>query len=374
MPDRRFVLFGTALILVALACGPATSPVENDPAVVATRVAATLAAMDAGGTDATPSSVPPPVATPLPARLWKSYGEGGPTGWWLENGTAAGVTLPVEPGQYYDYSTSNGKILYASHFANSGAGPGNLAVSDLWMVDYPSGAPEAVIPTDTVVEAMWAPDGTGVVYILAAPTTYELRYRSLTGDDRLLASNVSPTWSVSPGGGLVAFTRETGYDGPGAPGLFVVSTAGGPETQVSDIDRHGAGSIADMPEWSEDSSQVAIANYGFAPGELIIAASDGSSSGPVLPEESLSADPTFVSVPTAVLWHPDGRHLVALANTSETMGGPSPLVVYELDDTLHTITGAATFGQGYALIGWNVPGESLYFLDENSQVVAATLP
>ena len=373
MPNRRFMLVGAALTLAALACGPTTPTAGENASVVATRVAATLTALLTDTPEATATPVPPPVATPLPPRLWKSYVSGGPTGWWLEDGTASEVTLPVEPGQYYDYSAANGKILYASHFANSGAGPGSLAVSDLWMVDYPSGTPVALIPSDTVVEALWTPDGAGLVYILATPATYELRHRSLAGEDRLLASNVSPTWGVSPSGSLAAFTRETGYDVPGAPGLFVVSMAGGPETQISAADRHGAGGIEDRPEWSHDDGHVALSNWGFAPGELVIAASDGSFSGPVLAEESLSVDPILGSAPTAVIWHPDGRHLVGFANYAESMGGPSPLVLYELDDTLHTITGGAVLGQGYSLVGWNVPGESLYILDENNRVVLVTL-
>ena len=373
MPDRRLVLSCAAVILVVLACGPGASIGSEDPAVIATRVAATLEAMR-GDTPVPPSPLPPPAATPLPARLWKSYVSGGPGGWWLQDGSATEVVLPVEPGQYYDYSVANGKILYASHFASTGAGPGNLAVSDLWMVDYPSGTPEALIASDTIVEALWTPDGAGLVYIHAAPTTYELRYRSLAGEDRLLASDVAPTWSVSPSGSLVAFTRETGYDVPGEPGVFVVSTAGGPETRVSDADRHGTGGIEDRPEWSFDELHLAVSNWGFAPGELVIAASDGSSTGPLLADESLSSDPVYSSAPVGVIWHPDGRHLVGFANFAESLGGPSPLVLYELDDTLHTITGAALLGQGYSLIGWNVPGESIFILDENNQVVVVSLP
>jgi hypothetical protein len=374
MPNRRFLLLAAAVTLPALACGPVAATGGDEASIIATRVAGTLAALLTDTPEATVSPLPPPVATPLPARLWKAYISGGPTGWWLEDGTASEITLPVEPGQYYDYSAANRKILYASHFASSGAGPGNLAVSDLWMVDYPSGTPEALIPSDTVVEAMWAPNGVGLAYILATPATYELRYRSLAGDDRLLASNISPTWSVSPSGSLVAFTRETGYDVPGAPGLFVVSIAGGPETQVSDADRHGAGSIEDQPEWSYDDGHLALSNWGFAPGELVIAASDGSSSGPVVAEESLSVDPILGSAPTVAIWHPDGRHLVGFANYAETMGGPSPLVLYELDDTLHTITGGVVLANGYSLVGWNVPGESIFIVDESNQVVLIPLP
>ena len=370
MPQRRFIVVAAALTLASLACGPAVSTIGEDAGAVATRVAATLRALR---TD-TPEVVVPPEATPLPARLWKSYSSGGATGWWLEAGSATEVTLPVEPGQYYDFSPANGKILYASHFANAGAGPGNLAVSDLWMVEYPSGSPTALIPGDTVVEALWAPDGSGVVYIGATPTTYELRYRSLTGDERLLASHVAPTWSVSPSGSHVAFTRETGYDVPGAPGLFVVSMAGGTETMVSSADRQGAGGIEDQPTWSPDETRLALPNYGFAPGHLVIAAADGSLDTTLSFAPAVAEDPVLGSFPSVVLWHPDGRQLVGVSGYAEGMGGPWALVVYQLADDGHTVVSAARFGTGFGLVGWNVPGRSLYAQDQNGQLSLMTLP
>lgn len=369
---RRFapVLSVLACGIAALACAAPSG--GND--VVLTSVAATLTSIAAAAPTETPTPEPTPTPAPLPPRLWKSYSSGGPTGWWLENGSATEVTLPVEPGQYYDYSPVNGKMLYASHFATSGAGPGNLAVSDLWMVDYPSGSPTALIPTDTVVEALWAPDGSGFVYIGATPTTYELRYRSLAGDERLLASNVAPTWGISPSGSHVAFTRETGYEVPGAPGLFVVSTAGGPETMVSSADRHAAGSIEDRPMWSPDETRLALPNYGFAPGNLVIAAADGSLDTTLGFTAEVAADPVLGSFPSAVLWHPDGKQLAGASNYAEGMGGPWALVLYRLADDGHTVVSGARLGTGFTLIDWNVPGQSVYVVDENNQVALVTLP
>jgi len=346
----------------------------GDGGAIETGVAATLTSVAAAAPTEPPTPAPTPTAAPLPARLWKSYSSGGDTGWWLENGTAIEVTLPVEPGQYYDYNSVNGKILYASHFATSGAGPGNLAVSDLWMVDYPSGTPLALIPNDTVVEALWAPDGSGFLYIGATPTTYELRYRSLAGEDRLLASSVAPTWGVSPSGSQVAFTRETGYEVPGAPGLFVVSTAGGPETMVSSAERHGTGSIEDRPTWSADETRLALPNYGYAPGTLVIAAADGSLDTTLGFTPELAADPVLGSYPQTVLWHPDGQQLVGVSNYAEGMGGPWALVLYQLDDDGHTVVSGARLGTGLSIIDWNVSGQSLFALDENGQVVLVSLP
>ena len=356
--------------VAALACALPSGEVGS----IQTSVAATLTSVAAAVPTDTATPEPTPAPAPLPPRLWKSYSSGGGTGWWLENGTAVEVTLPVEPGQYHDYNSVNGKILYASHFAAIGAGPSNLAASDLWMVDYPSGTPTALISTDTVVEALWSPDGSGFVYIGATPATYELRFRSLAGEDRLLAVNVSPTWSVSPNGAAVSFTRETGYDLPGAPGLFVVSTAGGPETMVSSADRHGAGSIDDRPIWTIDGSLLAMPNYGFAPPTLVIAAADGSLDANLSYAPDVTDDPTVGSAPTAVLWHPDGQHLVAITNYSESMGGPSPVFLFELGADRHTVVSATPLGLGIGLVDWNVPGHSFFILDENANVALVNVP
>src|SRR3990172_9046762 len=244
------------------------------------RVPAALPSVAAAVPTDTATPEPTPTPAPLPPRLWKSYSGGGDTGWWLENGTAIQVTLPVEPGQYYDYNSVNGKILYASHFATTGAGPSNLAASDLWMVDYPSGTPTALIPTDTVVEALWSPDG----------------------------------------------------------------------------------------------SFLAMPNYGFAPPTLVIAAADGSLDANLSYAPDVTDDPTVGSAPTAVLWHPDGQHLVAITNYSESMGGPSPVFLFELGADRHTVVSATPLGLGIGLVDWNVPGHSFFILDENANVALVNVP
>lgn len=370
MRVRILFLVAVGLLGATLSC-VAVPTASGD--LVATGVAATLAASTPS---ATPTLPPTPEPAPLAPRLWMSYSSGGETAWWLQNGTVTQATLPVEPGQYYDHSPANGKILYASHFASKGEGPGNLAVSDLWMVDYPSGTPEMLIPDDIVVEALWTPDGAGFVYILATPETYELRHRLLAGGDTLLASNVSPTWSVSPTGTAVAFTRETGYDVPGAPGLFVVPISGGPEVMISSEDRHGTGSVQDQPIWSLDGAHLALPNFGEFPWKMIVASPDGAFSSPLAFTPELAGDPSLGSVPTTILWHPDGIHLVGVGNVAigEGMGGPSPILLYTLAEDGYTVTAATQIATGHGLIDWNVPGRSVYIINENGQPALATLP
>ena len=370
MRHTSFGLTVLALAAAALACdvpGLGSGAVQTSVAATLTSVAQTASAE-------TPTPAATPTLPPRPPRLWKSPGTGGTDAWWLEHGKASRVNLLFEPGEYYDYNPVNGKVLYASHFAFSGAGPGNLAVSDLWMADYPSGPESTLIATDTVVEALWAPDGSGFFYIGATPETYELRYRALSGEDRLLARDLAPTWNVSPPGNYVAFTRETGYNVPGAPGLFIVASEGGSEWQGSSSDRHGAGSIDDRPIWSADESRLALPNYGFAPPTLVIAAIDASFEADLAYAPEVAADPTIGTAPTAVLWHPDNQHLVAITNASEAMGGPSPIFLYELAPDGRTVIAATPLGSGIGLIDWDVPGVSFFILSESGEVTLVNLP
>ncbi|HET7009287.1 MAG TPA: hypothetical protein VFI11_00805, partial [Anaerolineales bacterium] len=252
----------------------------------------------------------------------------------------------------------------------------NLASSDLWMADYPVGTVSTIVAEDTVVEAQWAPDGQALAYILATPTRYELHWRTLDGEDRIIATDLAPTWSIAPTGDLVAFTRESGYELVGAPGLYVVPVTGGAEVKLADVDRHGAGSIDDRPQWSFDGKHVALGYFteGTLPFGLVIAASDGSSSHSVTYAPDVDADIAGGGVPMNVWWHPDGRSLVGLGGTVVTMGGPQDAVVFELDDSLSQIVSATSFGTVAAIIDWAIPGEAVWVLAESGELVALSLP
>jgi hypothetical protein len=363
-------LLGLLAAAAALACDVSTLT----GGAVQTSVAGTLTSVAQTASAETPTPGATPTLPPLPPRLWKPYGSGGTDAWWLEHGKASQVILLFEPGEYYDYNHVNGKALYASHFAFSGAGPANLAVSDLWMADYPGGSESVLISTDSVVEARWAPNGMGVFYIGATPETYELRYRALSGEDRLLASNVAPTWNVSPPGNYVAFTRETGYNVPGSPGLFIVPAEGGAEWQVSSADRHGAGSIDDRPIWSLDELRLALPNYGFAPPSLVVAAIDASFEAELAYAPEVAANPAIGTAPTNVLWHPDHQHLVAITNYSDAMGGSSAVFLYELAPDGRTVVAATQLATGISLIEWDVPGVSFFVLNDSGEVTLLSLP
>jgi Tol biopolymer transport system component len=302
------------------------------------------------------------------------YQCGGTDAWRLGPGTPTRITLPVPIGQYYSYSIATDQIAHAQTFADHGAGPGNLAVSDLSLLNVSTGE-VTVIYADDVVEALWSPDGTRLAYIIATSTTYELRVREPDGTDRLLASDVSLTWGFSPSGDAIAFTRESGYETPGTPGLYVVSVDSGTEVQVSDVDKSGTGSIDDRPSWTQDGQFVVLYHYGgpSAP-RVVIAAADGSGSWDITLDEALSSNWWYTPSITTMLWYPDGERALALPSTSQEMGGPPPLVLFTYDPATHTLFEGTEIGTVNTIIGWDVPGETLWLVSAGGDVERMSAP
>jgi Tol biopolymer transport system component len=275
------------------------------------------------------------------------------------------MKLPVSMGQYYGYATQTGRILMAQVFADHGAGPGNAAVSDLSILDLQSGQVRQIL-SDNVVEAAWGPDGESFAYVLARPSTYELRWRSAEGQDSLLAKDVSFTWSLAPSGEAIAFTRESGYNLSAAPGLFVVTVPNAEEIHLSDADKGGAGSISDRPVWSPDSQEVIFSLWGGAETRLILARADGSQ------VFDLGVDPSAADVWWSglqipdLLWYPDGDQVLVSSSATNPdngaggMGGTTALVAYRLDRANHRLAEGRLVGDSMGLIDWDVPGKSIW--------------
>jgi hypothetical protein len=280
------------------------------------------------------------------------------------------VDIPELNFAQYDISGQTGQVLYASHFPDKGAGPSNLSASDLWIYDPATQESQLVFDHENVVEALWTPDGGAFVYLLATPESYELRWRSLAGEDILLARDVIPTFSISPSGSQVAFTRETGYNLPGAPGLYTVSITGQGEKQISSADRHGAGSISDQPLWSPDEQHIILPlqaeglTYPF-----VLINTDGSKTIPL----SYTTDvPQTVQerVITPVLWHPDGGHLLGV-NYPGMMDpiGSQEIATFALNLENGQISSVQTVFQGTALpLDWQEPGKSAWVLEEGKRL------
>ncbi|MBK8904872.1 MAG: hypothetical protein IPM53_27075 [Anaerolineaceae bacterium] len=283
MKSRTIILL-TSLWLLA-ACTPdavvPTPEVESRPTVIATAVAEMLETAVAP----TPFPLPTPTAVSLtptaePATFTPRFDkflpfaaiEGGNnqlTGLVRQGDSWQLDTVPYPPGLFdeelgyalsissvdSDYAMATDRLLAWSF--GSGAGPGNLAVGQLFIADVATAAVEIV--ADNVVSAGWAPNGQDFAYILATPETYELRWRTASGEDWLLAVDVPHSLKVSPDGRTVAFTRESHYGLDGAlPGLYVVDIETGIETRISSLDRAGYGGsgLFWKPHWTPDSSQV----------------------------------------------------------------------------------------------------------------------
>jgi Tol biopolymer transport system component len=281
-------------------------------------------------------------------------------------------------GEYYGYSPQSNRILMAAEFGDHGAGPGNVAVSDMSILDLGTGEVTQIFP-DNVVEAEWGPDGASFAYILATPASYELRWWTEDGEDRLLASDVSFTWSVAPSGQAVAFTRETGYELKAAPGLFVVTVADAREVMLSDADKGGVGSITDRPVWSPDSQEVIFSLWGGAETRVILGRADGSQAFDLGVDPS-AADAWWsgLQIP-GLLWYPDGDHVLVNSSASNPdagaggMGGATAIVVYRVDRAARQLADGRLVGEMMGLIGWNIPGESFWSIGHDGKPKSVAL-
>ncbi|MCB8939382.1 MAG: hypothetical protein H6655_13295 [Ardenticatenaceae bacterium] len=277
-----------------------------------------------------------------------------------------------------DYAVATDRLLAWTF--GGGAGPGNLAVGQLFIVNVAT--EEVEIVADNVVSAGWAPNGLDFAYILATPETYELRWRTAAGEDKLLAVDVPHTLKVSPDGRFVAFTRESWYEVDGTPpGLYVVEIETGIETQISPLDRAGYGGTGLY--WKPDGSHVFL----FATGNddraetpheegYAWAATDGSFQH-FLPVSAFKA--FFVGEPlsNSELVRCVGGPALFAANQIVLPVGECPafgpanpetaqFAVFALDPQSGEVrlTAVLPTPNTAQLLTWDTPGESVFVLDE----------
>lgn len=349
-----------------LAAGACLGAAPEAPAATATPTeapAAPTATRAPVEPTATATPAPLPTATAAPQRtLWKP--EHG--GLWLLGEGQPQMLLGVAEARarfpwWTDASAAAMQVLLASRFPDHGAGPGNVSVSDLWLLDLETGEERPIVAQETVVEARWAPDGEHFAYLRMTPETHELVWRSLAGgEERVLATGAALKFSVSPSSRAVAFTRESGYGMEIEPGLYVVEVSSGEERRVAEVDVAGAGSIGHRPAWSPDGRQLLLPVPG-SPEEArgtLRAAADGSGAAFLEPAEALLEEPWGEQPPWPILWHPDGRRFVGLV---ELMLPPRQWVIlYQMDGA--RISGAQVLAEGeeLRLAGWRVPGHSVW--------------
>jgi hypothetical protein len=362
------------LLLVGMILAGCTLPEETttDPTAVQEMLNTLSAATDtpkaAPEALATAPLVPEPAITPA-YYVFPPFGIAGTTAWIVEAGEPTRLTLPDLAYNQYDHSPVTGKLLHPSRFPDHGAGPANLSVGDLWIYDIVSQTDEMIFQEENIVEAMWAPDGQGFVYLKATETNYELRFHNLSGEDWLIVEGAAPVFSLSPDGQQVGFTRETGYQ-VGDPGLYVIPVTGGEARKVSSVDRQGAGSVADFPLWSQDSRFILLpVSYIYDSPRWFLIATDGSlekqlTFGPGVPEAFQRQD--F----NPGIWLPDGSGFVG--TQSQGMMDPpyaQEVAVAELDLETAEITRVTPVDYGALFpAAWETPGERLWMIDEDGKL------
>lgn len=339
---------------------------------------ATPESSDATETPATEASTPSPEgeddATAVPQEegqsgstgtsqsfVWSCYLCPGNQAWLFDNGQASRIELPVALEYFFDYAPESGRVLYTTPLPLLGAGPGQISVHDLWVLDMASGQSQPIFSDQTIVEAMWAPDGEHLAYVLATGDTYELHWRALSGEDKLLASDVAFTFSVSPQGDKVAFTRESNYNTAGQPGLYVVDVASGEEQMLADADRAGSGSIEDKPVWSPSGQYMLLPTFGTTagPGLLRIAA-DGSEAMALQFDPALSGEEWYGTEPFNPYWIDETQFIASAFGPNGMQGGDSALVLYQLNDALDTIVAGEVITDQGSFVAVDVPGSSVW--------------
>jgi hypothetical protein len=346
---------------------------------------------------------PTPFATLAPATSL-TYAIGtyfdGARGWVLRglvpaNGGWAAADLPLPAGiqaTTIDYDPQSNRGLTWEFTPGVGSGPANLASGPLVAADFTAGTAETLLP-EHVVAARWAPGGQGYAYLLATDTTYELHARDAAGNDRLLAADIPREFSFNPAGTAIAFTRESNYNLPSPPGLYVVDLAGGAERQLSDADRMGTGGIgpAWAPIWSPGGESILLRAYADASERLVWAEAGGAWSQTI----SLSAIDAAAGRALGMDNVCNNQEFLPIAATTLVFGaGPCPeeplmgalpeathIVVAELDPATGALTPAGSVPAPtniFAFLDWDPAARALVVsqpvMPDGTEAFNVTLP
>ncbi|MGB0388847.1 MAG: hypothetical protein ACPGWR_28840, partial [Ardenticatenaceae bacterium] len=287
------------------------------------------------------------------------------------------VTLspPLQAIWGSDYARATNRVLYWRYIPG-GSGPSNLSVGTLHIFDVNTGQNQFIL--DQVHSAAWAPNGQDFAYIVAKPDTYELRWRTAGGEDKLLARDVPRQVSISPSGRMIAFTRESGYQGLATPpGLYVVEIESGAERLISNADRAGFGGSGQTPLWSPNEKTVLLTGARGTEEDITWAATDGSFSYALnsllteaLHNQTNEEAETWCHRGT---WLLNGNLLVDGVGPCGQFGPPNPthLAIYELDPATGTIASARLLPidpPTWIFSAWDVPAQSVLVASFDSVV------
>ncbi len=380
----------TAVAVEPAATGkPAPTPAIVPPTAVPPTAAPPTATLTAVPQPTATAVFPPPFYFAHVTTLFKNDEGQTAVAGITANGAGPKLAELVVPGNGRvfngDYALATNQILYTDRA--HAAGPGSLAAGPLRRLIMSSGQTDTLID-DNVVAFAWAPDGKAFAYILATDETYQLRWHAATGEDFLLAVDVPRSFSIAPSGEAIAFTRESGYEVGGEPGLYVVNVADGQERPISAVDRAGLGGSGSawQPIWSADESSLLLqVSAGDGP-DFVWAAADGRSEFTFLTsalneavnaawQEANPGAPMAMCADTTVVLV-NGRSLITgVSLCPEPMSGPMPgshLAVLTIDPDAGTLAVEKLLplpAGPASLAAWNAPGESVFVLGESAASV-----
>jgi Tol biopolymer transport system component/DNA-binding winged helix-turn-helix (wHTH) protein len=228
------------------------------------------------------------------------------------------ITFTEDESYIWDISADGSKLLYY----------GLRDAFDLGSVDLEtSGEQQLTSEIGMEFGPQVAPNGSAIVYqalqgqyIVWEPKKSTLLIDSVPSSGRPtpLASNAfEPQWS--PDGRKIAFLREAN----GLNNLFVTSSAGGEELQVTSAGVNFGGYTVDLPinrfclqdyGWSPDSHKIAYCSKQAGVSNLWIVSVDGSEPTQL----SHNFDPKIQF--NSPIWLPDGQHIAYITMTSESQG------------------------------------------------------
>ena len=394
------ILFGIAVLLLAAACSaaePAEVPVDSAPVEQAAEPTSTPVELPTEApapseeaappqepeiqpTEEPPSPPEPVVREPQPALTWlygcvlelKDYAE-----WcWLYDGafTEIAVTnLPANAKTYpdvYDFSPSTNRVLMGlSDWA--GAGPADMASTDLWLGTDPADLSLQPLVYESVVsEAVFSPDGSHIAYLAATESTYELHLLDpISGSDEVLAVDVAPEFSFSPDGRNIGFVRNAEWTlvGEGL-GVYVLSLETRTETLVP-LEAEGLIEVHSPLFWTPDSQTIVVpARYSTADGPVwqlvVVDLAGGTRANITVALETVGAydsDLLNLNLVTPLVWAEDGSYFLANAVTGFMTADMTFWVLkYNLEPALGAITSIDVVAEQAEFIGWDVPEESVW--------------
>lgn len=332
-----------------------------------------------------PMTTPEPTAEPVipepqPALTWlygcslelKDFAE-----WcWMFDGAFTNVAvtnLPADAKAFpdvYDFLPATNQVLVGlSDWV--GAGPADMASTDLWLGTDPVDLSLQPLVYDSVVsEAQISPDGLRVAYVAATDTTYELRLLDLnSGNNELLAVDVAPDFSFSPDGRYIGFVRSAEWTlvGEGL-GLYIISL----ETRIEHavpLEAAGLMEVQSPLFWTPDSETIVIlaryATEGNPIWELAVVSPEngGRSTISIAPDAvgSYDADMLDLNLVTPLAWDVEGDYFLANAITGfMTADMTFWILKYNLEPALGAIRSIDVVAEQAEFIGWDVPGESVW--------------